>query len=241
LHRVVDDEAWRSISTAVMAVDQVRSAKYLLPARSDARLPPLLMNAARHELHFEFLVQVFPQLFPGLSAREYLGLLFDPARREFMAGSVTEYRTAEGSMRFGFTVSGDPSTTGSITCDDVQSAHKQLLPRLPADELWAVPSEREQLSFFGDCGVPVLDPTDVEYEAYHRAAAFGTVRLLGAAELPERIARAELGFQDVLVLDQAPSDIETIVSGVVTATRQAPLSHVAVRSAATSKAGETSW
>lgn len=232
LHRIEGDEAWQSVSATVMAVDQVRSAKYLLPARAGARLAPLFMNAARHELHFEFLAQVFPELFPALTAEQYLRLLFDPAQREFLVGAVTEYRTAGGATRFGFTLAGDPSTTGSITCEDVQSAHQQLRPRLPVDELWAVPSDREQLAFFGDCQLPVLDPTALEYEVYHRAVAFGTVRLLGAAELPQRIATAELGFQDIVVLDQAPSDIETIVSGVVTATRQAPLSHVAVRSAA---------
>lgn len=232
LHHIASDADWQSVSVPVQAVDQVRSVKYMLPTRADARLHPLFMNGSRHELHFEFLVEVFPELFPGLTARKYLDLLFDPALREYLVGAVTEYRTPAGGTRFGFTLAGDPSTSGSITCDDVHAAHAELVPRLPAGELAAVPSDREQLELFDGCGVPVLDPTDLDYEVYHRAAAFGTVRLLGAAQLAEQIAAAEVGFQDILVLEQAPSDIDTIVSGVVTGTRQAALSHVAVRSAA---------
>jgi hypothetical protein len=232
LHRIVDESDWQRVSVPLSAVDQVRSTKYLLPTRPDARLRPLFMNGSRYELHFEFMVEVFPELFSGLTAREYLRLLFDPALREFRAGVVTEYRLPGGGTRFGFTLAGDPSTTGSIGCDDVRSARAELLARLPVSELAAVPSDREQLGFFAECGVPLLDPTDLEYELYHRAAAFGTVRRLSAHELPAKVASAELGFQDILVLEQAPSDIETIVSGVVTGSRQAPLSHVAVRSAA---------
>lgn len=232
LHRIVDERDWQSVSVSLSAVDQVRSAKYLLPTRPDARLRPLFINSWRHELHLEFMVAAFPELFPGLTGREYLRLLFDPAVREYRAGAVTEYRLPSWGTRFGFTVVGDPSNTGSITCDDVRSVHAQLRARLPVDELAAVPSDREQLDFFAECGVPVLDPTDLEYEVYHRAAAFGTVRRLSAQELPRKVADAEVGFQDILVLEQAPSDIETIVSGVVTGSRQAPLSHVAVRSAA---------
>jgi hypothetical protein len=232
LHRIVDERDWQRVSVPLSAVDQVRSAKYLLPTRSNARLRPLFINGSRYELHLELMVEAFPELFPGLTGREYLRLLFDPAVREYRAGAVTEYRLPGGGTRFGFTVVGDPSTTGSITCDDVRAVRTELRKRLPVDELAAVPSDREQLGFLAECGVPVLDPTDLEYEVYHRAAAFGTVRRLNAQELPRKVATAEVGFQDILVLEQAPSDIETIVSGVVTGSRQAPLSHVAVRSAA---------
>lgn len=80
LHRIASESDWSSVSVPLQAVEQVRSTKYMLPARPDARLRPLFMNASRHELHFEFLVEVFPELFPGLTARKYLDLLFDPAR-----------------------------------------------------------------------------------------------------------------------------------------------------------------
>lgn len=232
LHRVANESDWQSVSVPMEAVDQVRSAKYMVPATSHARLPPLLLNGSRHELHYEFLVEAFPELFPSLTPKQYLELLFDPTQREFLVGAVTEYRTAQGDARFGFTVAGDPKQPGFITCEDVRGVREQLLPRLPVKELAAVPSDKDQLGYFSDCGAVVLDPTALDYEPYHRAAAFGTVRRLRAAELPLAIDRAELGFQDILVLEEAPSDIETVVSGVVTGTRQGPLSHVAVRSAA---------
>jgi hypothetical protein len=231
LHVVADQVAWQQLSVPLQAVDQVRAAKYMVPARSGARLPPLLINASRYDLHYDFLIEAFPELFPSLTPKQYLELLFEPERREYLVGAVTEYRMPGADTRFGFTVAGDPKQPGFITCADVQAARELLLSRLPVRELAAVPSDTDQLGYFSGCGVPVLDPTAIDYEPYHRAAAFGTVRRVRAAELPLAVERAELGFQDILVLEEAPSDIETVVAGVVTGTRQGPLSHVAVRSA----------
>lgn len=231
LHRVVDQTDWQRVSVPLEAVDQVRGTKYMMPLGSSARLPPLLLNASRYGLHYDFLIEAFPEQFPSLTPKQYLELLFEPTVREFLVGAVTEYRTAEGETRFGFTIAGDPKQPGFITCADVRAVRQQLLPRLPVSELMAVPSDKDQLGYFSECAVPVLDPTAIDYEPYHRAAAFGTVRRLRAAELPLAVERAELGFQDILVLEEAPSDIETVVSGVVTGSRQGPLSHVAVRSA----------
>lgn len=214
-------------------MDQIRSAKYLLPARADARLPPLFLNGARHPLHYDFLVEVFPELFPTLTPKDYLRLLFDAEVRELVVGSVTQYRRREGGKRWGFTISGDPAQPGFITCDDVRAVHGELKRRLPdARDLGVAPSDQQQLADFPNCGVPFIDPGDVAYEAYHRAAAFGTVRRFRGPELAFAVEQAEVGFRDLVVVDEAPSDIETVVSAVVTGTRQGPLSHVAVRSAA---------
>lgn len=231
LHRIASDQDWQALTVPLTAVDQVRSTKYLVPAKADARLKPLFMNASEHELHREFMVEVFPDLFAGLTTKDYLELLFDPARREYYAGAITSYRTPKGELELGFTLAGDPSTTGSTTCDDVRRVRDVLRGRLPAGELYAVPSDREQLGFFPDCGVPIIDPTQVQYEVYHQAAAFGRIRRFRKNELQPAIDAAQIGFQDILVLENAPSDIETVVSGIVSGERQAPLSHLAVRSA----------
>jgi hypothetical protein len=231
LHVVTSEAEWQSVSVPMEAVDQVRSTKYMVPARPSARLPALLLNSSRYELHYDFLVTAFADSFPSLTPKQYLQLLFDAEQREFLVGAVTEYRTAEADKRWGFTVAGDPQQPGFVTCDDVRRAQRELQPRLPGGALWVVPSDKEQLTSFRDCGVPFLDPTAVKYEAYHRAAAFGTVRRFRATELNAAIERAEVGFRDILALEEAPSDIETVVSGIVTGTRQGPLSHVAVRSA----------
>jgi hypothetical protein len=174
---------------------------------------------------------VFPELFPGLTPKQYLQLLFDPERREYYAGALTDYRLADGKSELGFTIAGDLSTSGSVSCEDVRRVRSALLERLPKAALLAVPSDREQLQLFPTCGVPVLDPTALEYEVYHRAAAFGRVRRFHPDEFATAVNEARIGFQDLLVLEQAPSDVETVVSGVVSGSRQAPLSHVAVRSA----------
>ncbi|HVY31756.1 MAG TPA: PEP/pyruvate-binding domain-containing protein [Polyangiaceae bacterium] len=231
VHRIEDENRWAALTVPALAVDQARTTKYLLPARSGARLLPLFINASRYELHYDFMVHVFPELFAGLTTKQYLELLFNPEQRELYAGTVTEYRLPEGGTELGFTIAGDPSTPGLFDCDDVRKVRGMLLERLPTSELLAVPSDREQLGFFSDCGVPTLDPTAIEYEAYHRAAAFGRVRRLRSSEVASAVDSGSVSYQDLLILEQAPSDIETVVSGVVSGSRQAPLSHLAVRSA----------
>jgi hypothetical protein len=230
-HVIVSAAEWQSVSVPLEAVDQVRSAKYMVPARSDARLPALVLNSTRYELHYDFLIEAFAEAFPSLTPKQYLQLLFDAEQREFLVGAVTEYRTAQAETLWGFTVAGDPQQPDLITCQDVRRVRDELEPRLPGGELWLAPSDKHQLTSLRDCQVPFLDPAAIEYEAYHRAATFGTLRRFQAGELSAAIERAEVGFRDVLVLEEAPSDIETVVAGIVTGTRQGPLSHVAVRSA----------
>jgi hypothetical protein len=82
------------------------------------------------------------------------------------------------------------------------------------------------------CDEPWYDPsTSLEYEVYTEGVGYGTLRRYTLAELAEATLNAEFGFQDLLVLDEAPIDIESVISGAVTGTRQGELSHLNVRSA----------
>jgi len=231
LHRLTSEADWQSLSVESDAVDQVRSAKYMLPARKGARLAPLFVDSRVYDLHYVFMAKAFPELFPGLTPQKYLELLFDPAQRELYVGELTEYRLTAGEHRFGFTLAEDPGSPGTSSCTEVRAVHAELARRLYAPTLAVVPESEAQGDWLPSCGLEVIDPRTVKYEAYHRAAGFGTVRRYKTSDLPAAIERADLGFQDILVLDQAPSDIATIVSGSITGTRQGPLSHLAVRSA----------
>lgn len=232
LHRTGDATAWKRVAAPLEAVDQLRGTKYMLPSRDDARLPPVLLPAARFGLHYDFLVEAFSDLFAGLTPKLYLSLLFDPDAREFYVGSLTEYRAPSGASRLVMTVTGDPQNPDAISCREVKKAFKQLRPRVWDASLAVAASDTSQLAWLDDCDVPSFDPqTNVEYESYHRGVGFGTVRLHTVSSLAVAVDRGQVGFQDLVIVDSAPPDLDTVVSGAVTGSRQAPLSHLAVRSA----------
>lgn len=232
LHALEDAEAWQGVGQEQQSVDRVRSAKYMVPATSAARLLPLFINAHEFDLHYDFMVRAFAELFPSLTPKQYLDLLFDAKVREYYVGDLTEYRLPSGETRFGFSVASDPKAPDIVGCAEIKSVHAVLAKRIYGESLSAVPSDAEQLSWIADCGLPFIDPTQtIEYEAYHRAVGYGTLRRLKRDDLAAAIENAELSYQDVVVLDEAPTDLETVVSGAVSGTRQGPLSHLAVRSA----------
>ena len=234
VHHVADADDWAGLSLAVDLVDQVRTGKYLVPARADARLPALVMDVNTHALHLELLRRGFPALFGDLEPAQYEALISDPAQREFYAGPITEYRTATDERVFGF-VAWDPQTDLETTlrCEQFQELHAALSQIFTVGPLAAVPTGDLQRQVLAGCDVPQYDAAAaVEYEAYTRAVGFGTVRRYTPTEFTAATAAVAYGFQDILVLQEAPLDVERVISGAVTGGRQAELSHLNVRSAA---------
>lgn len=234
MHTVADADEWTALSLPVDLVDQVRTGKYLVPARADARLPALVMDVNTYALHFELLRKGFPALFGELDPAGYEALISDPAQREFYAGPITEYRTATDERIFGF-VAWDPQTDLETTlrCEQFQELHAALAQIFTVGPLAAVPTGDLQREVLADCDVPQFDAAAaVEYEAYTVAAGFGTIRRYTPAEFAAATASVAYGFQDILVLQEAPLDVERVISGAVTGGRQAELSHLNVRSAA---------
>ncbi len=237
VHRVPDPDLWAAIAFPAAAVDQARTTTYLVPARPDARIPPVFVDAMGFEspeqsLHYKFLTESVPE-FAALEYPEYLELVRDPQLREWFAGSITEYLRPGEDPIFGFTVYDpvvDESTT--ITCEQFQSVYQTIDGRMGAADVAVVPLHDMQKEVLADCEVPSYDPsTALDYEAYTKASGCGTLRRYTLSELAEAEATASFGWQDVLVVDQAPLDIETIISGIITGTRQGELSHLNVRSA----------
>ena len=233
VHRIDTVDTWNAVSAPLEPADRARGTKYLLPARESARLPPVFLNANEYALHYEFLVEAFPDAFLGLTPAGYERLLFDPLEPELVAGDLVEYRLSSTETRLGFTLASDPSGARPLNCFDVRAAHSALQELVYDPKLSIVPSTKTELAWMQSCGVPLIDPTStLEYEAYQRGVAFGTVRRYTAQALRGAIERAELGHRDVLVLREAPNDVETVIAAAVTGTRQGALSHLAVRSAA---------
>lgn len=232
--QVPDLATWSSLSLPVDLVDQARTGKYMVPAHKDASLPALVLDVNTYELHFQFLREAFPDLYAGLTPPAYEQLISDPQQREYFAGPITEYRDRDNHSIFGV-VAWDPQEelATTITCEQFQQLHAALSAVFTAGPLAIVPTGDLQRQALADCEVPQYDATAaIDYEPYTAAVGYGTVRRYTPAEFAAATTAAAYGFQDILVLAEAPLDVERVVSGAVTGGRQAQLSHLNVRSAA---------
>lgn len=232
LHRIVSDAEWQAVSLPVDLVDQVRATKYFVPVTDGARLKPLFVDAHYYTMHYDFMVEAFGELFEPFDTAMYLKLLFDPALREYFVGEVIEYLRPGGEPLIGFYVVGDTATPELVGCGEIQRVYEELTGRMSGFELAVVPFDAAQRSFIDRCRLPVFDPfASLEYELYHHGVGYGIVRRHTRSSLADAQEDGALGWQDIVAVDEAPFDIEVVVSGVVTGTRQSPLSHLGVRSA----------
>ena len=236
VHVVDTDQTFNDITINSSSIDQLRVGKYLAPATEEARLPTAWLNVQVFSLHYDFLITAFPDVFAGLTTSEYNDLILYPATREFYAGTMAVYLSADGGDPFyGFSVWDDPADSSTtVTQADVTAAWESLQARFDVGELLFVPGSSNQetaASTWRDTPFGVAGLADVAYEAYNPGEAYGTLRLYTLAELAEASEAAEFGYQDIVVVDEAPQDLERVVSGIVTGTRQGDLSHLNVLSA----------
>jgi len=221
-----------------LAADQ-RFVKYTLPLSSNA-LPGVevvaFQNTQLFDLHEQFLRNVFPDQFAGLPPAAYRSLVEFRASRQYFVGTISRLRSPEGYL-YGFSVFAHwsdpvealaPSEVKEIY-DQLQRAfHLESFEYFPGD-----PTAIEVARGWPNPGFPInfegAPPPPTGREVYTAGTGIGRVRILTAAEFELQNANCGFGFQDILVLAEAPRDIEGVVAGVFTAAPQGPLSHVAVR------------
>lgn len=230
--RIPDQALWAGITVPLGSPFQLRATKYTLPAREDARLPGVFVDSNTFLLHYDFMRESFPDLFGSLNTRDYLGMI-QTVGREFYAGDLTEYVLGGQAVLFGFSIvdnPADPATTTS--CAQARDAYAMLAARIDLVPLAYVPSTANQRKAMVGCDVPSYDPRNgVDYQAYTQGVGYGTLRRFTLSQLATATENRGFGWQDILVLDEAPTDIESVISGVVTGTEQGTLSHLNVRSA----------
>lgn len=235
--RAAEDFAAISIPSEIPR-DFVRATKYLVPVRDDpSLLPPLFQNVQKYPLHQDFLRIVFPDRFPGLDTAGYLALVEVRSTREYFAGAIFEFET-EGGPAYGFSVfTRDPDVYPGelLSLEEVRAVREKIAQAFhlrPFGYAPRRPAEIAEALRWQDPGFPIYTGSArPSYEAYTRAAGYGWVRRLRAQEFEELAARGRIGWRDILVLERAPSDIEGVVAGVITAEPQDELTHVAVRTA----------
>ena len=234
---VHDEDTWRALSVPSVAVDKLREGKWLGPGTDDSPIVQMLVNANVYALHSDFLADVYGDAYPDMSQAQYSNMILDPDNDEILSGELHEFLENDGSTSFGFTVWDNPGLlSATIRFEEVLRVFEQLSDVFLLGELAWVPNSANQRAesegwpqgYFPIRGV---NP-DITYEAYTPGTAYGTVRMYTLEELELATQAAEYNYQDILILDQAPLDVETVVSGIITGSRQGTLSHINVRSAA---------
>jgi hypothetical protein len=212
--------------------------KYIAPAREDGALLPLLFqNTRRFALHEDFLRGAFPERFPALTPAAYTELTARRSSRQYFVGAIVRRRLAEGAV-FGFNVVADfDDGREALAAEEVKALYERLAAvfRLrPFVYMPATRAARQAAQAWSDPGFPLLIDDSgprARFIAYTQGIGFGRLRLLGPVDFEDLNREGRLGFQDILVLEEAPRDIEGVVGGVITAAPQGELSHLSVRTA----------
>ncbi len=237
LHDIPDSPTWNVISGVGNTDDVERLASYMTPASDDAPLPTLFVNQNIFPLHYNMLTQAFPDLYAGLTWEEYGTMVTAGADRTYYAGDISQRRNSDGSVWYSFIVWENPAdATTTPTLQQVTDTWTALTERFGLADLVYVPyTEAQEATAATWDNAPFtirnIDD-DVAYEPYTEATGYGTVRLYTLDALDAATVAGDYGYQDVLVLDQAPLDLERVVAGIATGTRQGALSHINVRAAA---------
>ncbi len=215
-----------------------RITKFLVPASDDPDLlPPLFQNVDVYKFHQEFLAAEFPDRFPGLGGDEYLELVTGETRSYF-AGTIFRFDRRDGP-EYGFDIFTPLLDADELPGpEDVASVFRRLTPVFALGALSYAPRDPEairrardwedtefEIDFsFGDLG-------DVTYLPYTLATNFGRVRVFTPEEFLAANESGGFGSQDIVVLGQAPADIEGVIAGVITGSIQSELGHLAIRTA----------
>ncbi|MEO8084023.1 MAG: DUF1566 domain-containing protein [Ardenticatenales bacterium] len=229
---------WTALSVAVDRPDVWREGKWLAAASPDAAAPfdIAFQDANRFPLHLEFLRTVFPDRYGGLDITEYTAITAHRATRRLLAGGLRSFSAPDGTPVYGFDVyTADGERDELLTLDETLELYRRLARAFRRRPFVYAPTQPDAIALartWRHPGLPIGQPSappPSDFEAYTRGIAYGTVRRLTVDALAGAVADGQLSWQDIVVLDRAPTDIDVVVAGVVTGARQGPLSHLNVR------------
>ncbi|MDO8560043.1 MAG: PEP/pyruvate-binding domain-containing protein [bacterium] len=193
--------------------------------------------------HFSVFVNAFPELAAALSTDPESP--DNPQNLFGVGGKYIEASIWQGALdnfyRFSLF-----SRSGIFTYEQVKQAYDQLkatfvrgsqLVYVPTAGWFGNPDQLTEAKKWKDIAEFPIDfgdseCVDIPYEAYTIGTAYGTVRILTPATYEELHQTNGLSWQDFLVFEQAPFDVETPVAGTMTGTCQSThASHLALRAA----------
>jgi hypothetical protein len=212
--------------------------KFITPATDDSSLlPTMFQNSKRFALHQDFLSEFFSDRFP---LELYTSLTSRRATRLYYVGSISRVRSEEG-LFYGFRFVADfEDPFERPTIEEVQALHDDLKETFSLETLAFFPDRPtgailEELPEWQDTEFPVVFdnfvPPNLDFVPYTVGVGYGRVRLMNLDAFEAANNSGQFSVQDILVIDQAPRDIQGIVSGIVTGALQGELSHLSVRTA----------
>ncbi|HVR73022.1 MAG TPA: PEP/pyruvate-binding domain-containing protein, partial [Planctomycetota bacterium] len=215
-----------------------RAGKFLVPVRDGdpELLPVLFQNVNRYAFHQELLRGEFPEKFAGLTQAQYLAIVERRLTRQYFAGIIFRF---EGSpAAYGFDIFTPDGIAGELPrVEEVRWVYQHLASRFaPGDPAYAprlIPAVR-QAEGWVDPGFPISFAFGgglPGYIPYTRAVNHGRVQVLTRAAFESANERGAFSFQDILVLDHKPSDVEGVIAGAITESIQDDLGHLAIRTA----------
>lgn len=211
-----------------------------LPAASTADAPAqdlpfgaAFQDVSRFPLHLDFLRAAFPERFGALSEEDYTALAARRATRRLWAGGLRAFGDAQGRAVYGFDLYTDSADADELPrLEEVRAVCRALGRAFRRRPLAYSPTQPEAVRAAAawpplDCPLAFPQPApDPGYTAYTVGEAYGTVRILSVDQLDQAV----LSWQDIVVLDRAPTDLAQVVGAVLTGSAQGELSHLAVRS-----------
>ena len=233
VHELADPEVWETLSVGTsLRTGWRKVGKYLAPADPSAPLPVVFNDAVHYRLHYCMLKEAFGPLFPGFTHPKYNDFVYYRDSRQMFAGNIVELSGDDVPIRFGFTVETPEDQDELLQADEAYRIYRQIQDRFPLGDIGYLPNNDAQeaaVRTWKDAAVPIVAAGEelVNYEAYASGTAYGRVRRYTADEL----AGASFGWQDIVVLDSAPSDLRGVMAGVITGARQDVLSHLNVLAA----------
>ena len=212
-----------------------RSTKLIVPVRDNdpELLPVLFQNVNKYKFHKDFLAEEFPGKFPGLDGPGYLALCEVRASRKYYACVL--FRFKGETVTYGFDIFTADTPDELPRPEEVKWVYDHVTPKFTIGPLAYSPQRTQAIKnaeSWIDPGFPInyaFGGGFAPYLPYTLAANYGRVRILSPSEFESANESGEISSQDILVLDEAPADIEGVIAGVITGSIQTELSHVSIR------------
>jgi len=251
--RIETEEQFIQLAAVSPDTGRPLGVKFMLPATDDPDLLPIIFqNSKRYRLHICLLCCEFPELFgaaeecdnpapddckPGMTTNEYQQLIMRRNTRSYFAGTLHFTTVAGEGNIYGFDVWVDSFDDNEVldmkeTRAIYEALHAVFLPEKLVFWPRTDPRAADKARNWIDPDFPVyLEGGSLQVEVYTPGVAYGRVRGFSLEEMEGAVGRGELGFQDIVVVDRVPFDVEAVLAGIITGGRQWELSHVNVRMA----------
>lgn len=230
-HTIDDEAQWTQLSLGGGPTVQGtrRLGKYMVPVSAQSRLPTLFSDANAYRLHYCLMSVGFAPLFPGLTTADHAELIMTHAGREFYAGAIYEF-TNPNPLRYGFSIETAVRAEEMLPPETIYQVYRQLADRFEPGELGYLPRglmQTETAAGFVDPPFEIITVADegVAIEAYTTGIAYGRIRIGTVDDW------TGFSWQDIVVMEEVPLDLEGVLGGAITGQRQDILSHLNVLSA----------